>query len=105
MNLINCTPHALNIIRTDQSILTLEKSEFLARAKVSREVVRTENGIEISKSIFGEVEGLPEPIEGTFFIVSLVVLERSPRTDLLSPGELVRGTDGQPLGCKGLNSK
>jgi hypothetical protein len=104
MNLVNCTPHALNIIRADASVCTLEKSEFLARVKVTREIVRIEDGIEISKSVFGEVEGLPEPVQGTLFVVSLVVLERSTRTDLLSPGELVRGADGQPVGCKGLNS-
>lgn len=34
---------------------------------------------------YGEVQGIPEPEEGVFYIVNMLVLERSNRTDLIAP--------------------
>jgi hypothetical protein len=54
--------------------------------------------------VFGELEGLPEPIEGVFFIVSRIVREAAKdRTDLLVPQGLIRDENGQPIGCESLS--
>lgn len=59
--------------------------------------------IPIYRTVYGEVTGLPDPEPWTYYLVSLVVRQACPdRADLLSPGELVRGSDGQPVGCRGL---
>lgn len=43
------------------------------------------------------------PIVKTWLLVSAIVRTARPqRPDLVSPGELVRGPDGQPVGCKGV---
>lgn len=60
-------------------------------------------GIPLLAVQYGEVTGLPEPVPGTIYIVSQMVRTARPdRVDLASPGELVRGADGQPIGCRGL---
>ena len=61
------------------------------------------NGIALSRVTFGEVTGLPDPVEGTLYIVSALVRSALPaRTDLASPGDLVRDAAGAVIGCKGL---
>ena len=61
------------------------------------------DGIPVRKQTYGEVTGLPAPKEGTVYIVSTMVRLAVPdRDDVFSPGELVRGDDGQPIGCRGL---
>lgn len=60
--------------------------------------------IPVSIPTFGAVAGLPAPEPGTAYVVSAMVREASrDRRDVYSPGELVRGTDGQPIGCRGLD--
>lgn len=47
------------------------------------------------------VEGIPEPQDGTFYIVSNVVRVANPeRSDLVSPNGTVRNEDGAPIGCR-----
>lgn len=103
--MVNLTPHILNIFRADGSEVKLVP-EGLARVSSTREHVRTVDGIAIYRTSFGEVEGLPEPQEGVFFITSLVVKQAARklgRWDVLSPGDLIRDEAGQPIGCDGLN--
>jgi hypothetical protein len=61
-------------------------------------------GVAVFSVRYGEVTGLPQSKAETCFVVSMMVKAACPnRTDLLSPGELVRGDDGQPIGCIGLD--
>lgn len=53
---------------------------------------------------FGELTGLPDPQPGVFHIVSRIAAEAAleslrPVGDLLIPDGVVRGPDGQPIGC------
>lgn len=49
------------------------------------------------------LEELPAEEAGVALVVSALVRLAVPhRRDVFSPGELVRGTDGQPVGCRGL---
>jgi len=57
----------------------------------------------------GVVVGVPAPTAGTVFVVSGMVLDhpgmRDRVADVYAPGELVRGADGQPTGCRGLTMR
>jgi hypothetical protein len=100
--LINLTPHTINLPG-----LALEPSGQVARVMSTTTVVGSVDGVDVVSTSFGEVEGLPEKVPGTYFVVSLpitVALVRlvSGRTDLLSPGEQTRDAAGKVIGCKNL---
>ena len=104
MTFVNLTPHTVNVIRQDGSVLDLPASGQVARCSQSAELVFVQDGIEVTRQAFGEVVGLPDEQEGIFFIVSRLVAAACPeRRDLLIPGPLIRGEDGQPMGCQGLS--
>jgi hypothetical protein len=67
-------------------------------------LVGEHDGLPLYQAEFGEVEGLPEPAEGVLYVVSMLVRQAVPeRTDVASPGELVRDEQGRVIGCRGLN--
>lgn len=82
---INLTPHAI-VVRNGNEEVT-----FPASGKVARVSVTTVNdgniaGFPVSRQVFGEVEGIPSPINGTFYIVSSLVLGRViGRNDCIAP--------------------
>lgn len=102
MNFINMTPHALNIIQEDGSVYTLPASGQVARVDVNRKVAYVMDGIEIYETVWGDVIGLPERQHDTAYIVSALVAQAAKRSDVYSPGELVRNEAGQVIGCRGL---
>ena len=100
---VNLTPHTLNVVNIQGDVVVIP-SEGIARVATSTEEVATICGFAISKSTFGNVEGLPEPQDHTYYVVSRLVLQALPeRNDLLRPGELVRDAGGNVIGCKGLS--
>lgn len=102
-NLINLTPHIINVVVPSGNI-DIPASGQVARCSQTSSEVSVINGIPVTKQEFGEVVGLPAEQEGTYFIVSRLVAAACPdRHDLLIPGPLVRNADGQPIGCKGLS--
>lgn len=104
MELINLTPHTINVVVSDGNIIDIPVSGIVARCSQSNELVGEINGIPVSRQIFGEVVDLPEAKEGVAFIVSRLVASACPeRKDLLIPGPLVRDDEGRPVGCKGLS--
>lgn len=57
-------------------------------------------GLPVEEVVYGEIEGLPEPQEGTFYIVSGLVAAaaaREGRKDCLAPGGLVRDAENGSL--------
>ncbi|WP_207223618.1 hypothetical protein [Pseudonocardia sediminis] len=51
---------------------------------------------------FGQVDNLPDPEEGTWLVVPLLVARDQPdRRDLLFPTREVRNMDGTVVGCRG----
>lgn len=48
----------------------------------------------------GEVVRLPDPIEGTLFIVSKITLDGSDRKDLICVYDTVRNAKGWVMGCR-----
>ena len=103
-NFINLTPHVLNVICNDGTVIDIPTSGIVARCAQDNEVVDTINGISVTKQTFGSVTGLPESQRGTYYVVSRLVAAACPeRKDLFIPGPLVRNDKGQPIGCKGLS--
>lgn len=101
---INLTPHKVRIINDEnKTIRIIAPEDNPARCKQETVPSGYFNGIPLSATTFGEVYNLPEPKEGTRYIVSRLVLAACPdRSDLLVPNELVRDENGQIIGCKSL---
>lgn len=102
---INLTPHTINILNGhDQEIMVIPASGTISRCSQREEILSEIDGISITRQVFGEVQDVPEPREGTIFIVSRMVASALPdRRDLMIPGPLVRDDQGQPRGCRGLS--
>ena len=106
MKLINCTPHALNIHHVD-GILELAPSGILPRLAVSREFRDPIYGpdgevITVVRSSLGAITDLPDQQDGVILITSALVADAAKRSDVMSPGELVRDGKGVIIGCLGL---
>lgn len=101
--IVNMTPHPVNIIDGDGT--EIARFESAGQIRLAATTVQAEPiaGIPTSRTVFGAAEGLPEAIEGTWFIVSQIIKSALPdRTDLLVPAEVVRDSDGQIVGCRSL---
>jgi hypothetical protein len=103
---INLTPHTINIFDEGgkEQVLSTPPSGTIARCTVENIKIDEKKGIPLFKSSFGEVIDLPDPKDGTIYIVSMLIRSALPnRKDLASPGQLLRDEDGRPIGCKGLS--
>lgn len=90
MNLVNLTPHSLNLY-TPTGVIKLPASGQLARVRSTSEPAGEILGMPVIRSSFEPVVGLPDPQPGTSYIVSSLVLaalraESKHRADLLAPG-------------------
>lgn len=88
MKIVNLTPHKIVVCSSFENIIAEYPSEGNARVSTFSTVIDTVNGIDIVTTVYGEVEGLPEPVEGTIYLVSMVVGNRpevQARPDVLSP--------------------
>lgn len=108
MKLINCTPHPINLIREDGTMISLEKGVVVPRVQQESAVNSYVDGVPVTEDSFGSLQDMPLEAVGTRFIVSRMVLEAdkkssSPRADLLVPGALVRDENGNIVGCKSLS--
>jgi len=104
VKIVNLTPHTLNILDENGTEYSFP-SDGIARAAQSSTVVGTLNGIEVVKTTFGAPEGLPDPEEGVFIVVSLATANAAKaagRTvdDLLLTSDPVRDADGRIIGCR-----
>jgi hypothetical protein len=115
MIVINLTPH--DVVVLDKAG---DKIKFPASGKVARvDSVRTPAGvldtahldtpsqganpIELFTEAYGKVVGLPPQTPSVCYLVSQMVRVALPaRSDLLSPGDLVRDERGNPTACRGL---
>ena len=104
IEVINCTPHDINIILDNGENIVIEASGIVARVSTVLSPRGMIGNIPLSETRFGEVENLPEPKYGTRYLVSRLVMEACPeRSDLLVPGECVRDEEGKIIGCKTLS--
>ena len=101
MNIINLTPHTINIISGDT---TKEIKPSGTVARVQTQVVATDNPLLFNQQ-YGDVQDLPAPQNNTIYIVSALVLARVPhRTDVYAPltAQAIRNDAGQIIGVPGL---
>jgi hypothetical protein len=98
----NFTPHPIHLLGEGNQVIRTFESEGLVRLKTSTVSAGFSiAGIPVTKTVFGELEGLPEFVDGTYIIVSQLVKSALPnRTDLLVPAEVVRDDKGNIIGCK-----
>lgn len=103
--LVNLTPHTVNIYDLEGKVQVVSlQSEGVARVSTTSVVVGEIQGVSLVATKYGQIEGLPEPKEGVIYVVSFIVRQAAPhRTDLASPGQLIRDEKQQPIGCKGLD--
>lgn len=108
MTYINLTPHTLNILREDGTVFILPASGVEARMETKYKEFciiddDDKNNIILYHQQFGIVENLPPYKLNILYIVSALVRLALPwRQDVASPGELIRNSAGQPIGCRGL---
>lgn len=103
MTILNLTPHVINV-HTPDGVVDIPTTGTVARlASTPPEPCGEVAGIPVVRMRTGDPVDLPEPVEGAFLVVSTMVRAACPdRTDLLSPGPLVRDSEGRPVGCDGL---
>lgn len=104
----NLTPHVVNLRAASGEMLTIEPTGLARCSQTVQQVVEVVVGrdtIVLSHVELGEVEGLPDPQNGVFLIVSRPVAEkmRGLRSDLVVPGIPIRDEKGRVIGCDGLS--
>jgi hypothetical protein len=98
MKIYNLTPHIIHLPG-----MSLEPCKMVSRCTEKTIRVGEFLGIELITREYGDVTDLPEPAEGTLYIVSMLVRQALPhRQDIASPGDLIRDTNGQIIGAKNL---
>lgn len=127
--MVNLTPHTINLIIQysleigqdelgtpkyvrEERIYSLPPSGIIARCKTDRQIIDSfiledvdgwDITVPVTKTRFGEVEGLPEPKENTIYIVSSLVAQAVPdREDVFFPDDIVRDEQGNIIGCRAL---
>lgn len=105
MKFVNLTQHDLTIVLENGDDLVLHASGEVARVTFSTQQVNEIDGIPIYKTIYEpEVVGLPEPQDGTIFIVSSLAAQTVKRPDVLAPTKLIRDDDGQVVAAGGFST-
>jgi len=97
--LVNCTPHSISVVHGDETT-EYAPSGIIARATELRVSCGTLLGVPVDRVTYGDVINLPDSVPGTWYIVSaLVRLALPTRVDLVSPGTLLRDSNGVVIGC------
>lgn len=98
MKFINLTGHIVTDTNTGKSF----EPQGCVRVKATTERVYRANGIPVYRTTVVAEDPLPDPVEGTAYIVSNLYLNAcTERTDVVAPGKVVRGADGEPIACRG----
>lgn len=103
-DIVNLTPHTITFVAEDGSVLReIPASGQLARVSTRTVTIGDVDGLPVTATEFGEVEGLPSPKPGTAYVVSSLVAQRVPeRRDVYIPNEAVRDEKGRIVGCRSL---
>ena len=60
INIVNLTPHDIVVVNKEKEVLHTFPPEGCARLKTSTELWKCIGKLPITKTVFGEVKGLPE---------------------------------------------
>ncbi len=109
MNIVNLTPHALNIMPSGPTgpVVTIPPSGQVARCEVNRVQIYTVTvdgiSVPVNKTQFGTVSGLPDPQPDTIYVVSALVAQAVPnRPDVFMVDDAVRDDQGRIIGARAL---
>lgn len=106
MRIVNLTSHELSFIADDGTVVArIQPSGTVARVASMSKKVGEIDGIPVFSTEFGEAAGLPDPAKDTIYVASTLVAQtaaKAGRTDVFSPADLVRDSEGNVVGCKGL---
>lgn len=95
-----------NAVEGAEPVLTLPSAGFARAKEIAEQLAPLDLGCKIPvirKSFSNVVEGLPDPQGGTIYIVSFLTAQAVPtREDVFFPGEAVRDSVGNIVGCVGL---
>lgn len=109
MKLVNLTPHDVVLRLTNGTNgnggpvdITIKNTGLARVTTKSEEVEYLGVPVPVIRNRMGEIEGLPPPEEGTVYIVSLIVLAQTKRTDVLAPATgpkdgAIRDAEGKVL--------
>lgn len=100
-NIVNLTPRAITLMRYDGTIISkIEPSGIVARVfERTWDTGEMIGEIPITENTYDYVWNLPEPEEGTVYIVSAVVTGRCrERCDVFVPNESVTDVNGKVVG-------
>ena len=116
MNIVNLTPHALNLINTNGLEVVIAPSGLVARIDTKPVLDYTSDGVDFYiTEVTGEpivIDSLtketvafpnPNPDSDTVYVVSGMFRTYFDRYDLYQPAELVRDGAGKIIGAKGLS--
>lgn len=88
MEIINCTPHDV-VVRKFNLVsfkeVTILKSGIIPRVSTVESEAEDILGFKAVTQSTGDVEGLPEPKEGVFYLVSGMVFSATDRLDVIAP--------------------
>lgn len=110
MNIINMTPHTINIFNAaGEEVMKVPSSGEIARLSVKRVKTAEVDGVEFYATEFGEPSPLPEMASDVIYIVSALYASGlrekvGSRPDVFIPGEGKRNEAGQVVGCIGLSA-
>lgn len=100
---VNLTPHDVVLLLPYAEPRVIKRSGSIARVSVTQDTFDFIEDIPIKKQHYSAVIGLPEPVEGTGYIVSSLAAQACPdRKDLYFPIDLVRDTNGNVVGSRAL---
>lgn len=103
MYLINCTPHAIDLIVND-GVKRIEPCGLVLRVETETHELTREYGFRLVEIVYGEIQGLPDEADDTLLIVSKACVEAAPwRKDLVYPADLVRDENGNVIACCALS--
>lgn len=110
LKFVNLTPHALTVVDGHgNTILSVAPSGTVARVATTQTVVGNVGGVDVVRTVFGDVDGLPAPQPNTIYIASTLVLQALKangvdRDDVVapdtSPASVVRDAGGNIIGVR-----
>jgi hypothetical protein len=105
--LVNKTPHAVSVADSDGKVIrTIEATPPACRVKSESRPGAPLDGVPFVETVFGEIENLPAPEEGVWYIVSqIVIAAANGRPDLVRPDSgptAVRDAEGRMIACRAL---
>lgn len=104
MKFINLTPHAINVAG-----VVYPASGETARVAVSHVEGTPVDGVRTFTQVYGDVQGIPAPVDGVMYIVSAMVFAATDRADVVAPAtghdEIVRNEKGHIVSVPGFITK